>query len=123
MFRSKHFWWLGAGITIGLIVVAVMLFLPKTGVTADDPWAHVPKHPVHTDHTVTALQQTFESGEEVTQACLECHPDAAQEVMTTSHWTWEHGPYDLEGHDEPVYTGKKHVINNFCIALSNSRGF
>ncbi|MFN2199916.1 MAG: tetrathionate reductase family octaheme c-type cytochrome [Caldilineaceae bacterium] len=118
MFRSKHLWWLGAGITLALIAVAVFLVVPRSSARSEDPWNYVPKHPVHTEHTVTALQQEFASGEEVTQACLECHPDASSEVMATSHWTWEHGPYTLEGRDQEVYTGKKHVINNFCIGIT-----
>lgn len=118
MFRSKHLWWLGAGITIALIAAVIILVLPGQGARAEDPWKYMPKRPVHTDHTVTVLQQDFSSGEEVTLACLECHPDSADEVMATSHWTWEHGPYDLEGRDDPVMAGKKYVINNFCIGIT-----
>jgi octaheme c-type cytochrome (tetrathionate reductase family) len=114
----RRSWILGAGLTVVAIVAALVLFVSRPGVTADDPWAHMPQHPIHTDHTVTALQVDFESGEEVTQACLECHPESASEVMATGHWTWEHGPYDLDNRDEPVYTGKKNVLNNFCIGIT-----
>jgi hypothetical protein len=38
--------------------------------------------------------------------------------MQTSHWTWESGPYTLAGHDEPVYGGKKNLLNNFCISIN-----
>lgn len=114
---SKLQWIIGAVVTLIIILVPIIYFVPKQK-APDDPWAHMPQHPAHTDHTVTALQGPFESGEEVTKACLECHPDAAAEVMKTSHWTWENGPYDMPGHDEPVYGGKKHVINNFCIGIT-----
>jgi octaheme c-type cytochrome (tetrathionate reductase family) len=117
MSRSRRSWIIGAVIIAVLIVGAIVLYMPGSAAEADDPWAHVPEHPIHTDHTVTALEGPFETGEEVTKACLECHPDAGKDFLTSSHWTWEHGPYDLPGHDEPVYTGKKHVINNFCIGI------
>jgi hypothetical protein len=40
--------------------------------------------------------------------------------MQTSHWTWESGPYNLPGHDGPVYGGKTTVINNFCIGITSN---
>jgi len=118
MSKKKSMWIVGAVVTLAIIVLAIALFLPKQISMADNPRAHMPQHPTHTDHTVTALKGPFESGEEVTQACLECHPEAGEQMLHSSHFTWEHGPYDLKGHDEPVYTGKKHVINNFCIGIT-----
>lgn len=50
-----------------------------------------------------------------TETCLRCHPDAAGEVMKTSHWTWEH--------TDPTTgqkLGKKNVINNYCIAVPSN---
>jgi uncharacterized paraquat-inducible protein A len=40
----------------------------------------------HTKHK--ALQQTFQSGPEVTKACLSCHSEAALQFHKTIHWTW-----------------------------------
>jgi hypothetical protein len=40
----------------------------------------------HTKHK--ALQQEFQSGPEVTQACLSCHSEAASQFHKTIHWTW-----------------------------------
>lgn len=40
----------------------------------------------HTKHK--ALQQEFQSGSEVTQACLSCHSEAASQFHKTIHWTW-----------------------------------
>lgn len=34
------------------------------------------------------LQHDFESGPEVTQACLSCHTEAASQIQHTFHWTW-----------------------------------
>ncbi len=59
------------------------------------------------------LKVKFESGQEVTRACLQCHTQAAKQIHQTKHWNWEY--------DNPVTgqrLGKKHVINNFCIAAS-----
>lgn len=57
------------------------------------------------------LKQKFQTGPEVTKACLECHTYAAQQIHKSKHWKWEY--------DNPVTgqrLGKKHVLNNFCIA-------
>ena len=40
----------------------------------------------HSKHK--ALQQEFKSGPEVTQACLSCHSEAANQFHKTIHWTW-----------------------------------
>lgn len=34
------------------------------------------------------LQQEFDSGPEVTKACLSCHNEAGDQVQETIHWTW-----------------------------------
>ena len=42
------------------------------------------------DHTkFKELQKNFKDGPEVTEACLECHTEAAKQVHATKHWTWE----------------------------------
>jgi hypothetical protein len=46
------------------------------------PWSTVD----HSKHE--ALQQDFDSGPEVTEACLSCHNQAAKQVQQTIHWTW-----------------------------------
>ena len=40
----------------------------------------------HTKHP--ALQQEFNTGPEVTKACLSCHSEAAAQFHKTIHWTW-----------------------------------
>ena len=59
------------------------------------------------------LQVKFESGPEVTRACLECHTNAAKQIHKTKHWTWE---YVNPATGQKL--GKKHVLNNFCIAAA-----
>ena len=60
----------------------------------------------------------FDSPMAVTQQCLECHEDAATDVMKTSHWTWEL-EQELTGTGQ-VYRGKKNAINNFCISINGN---
>ena len=56
----------------------------------------------------------------MTQACLECHEDAADQVMHTTHWTWETQPITVPWRSEPVTIGKKNQINNFCIGTQGN---
>lgn len=59
------------------------------------------------------LQQKFQTGPEVTRACLECHTNAAKQIHKSKHWKWEY--------ENPItgqILGKKHVLNNFCIAAA-----
>jgi octaheme c-type cytochrome (tetrathionate reductase family) len=113
----RNWWILGAIATALVILIPVFFFLPKPEVARDNPSAGLPVHPAHTDHT-GLFETALTTGPEVTQACLSCHPEAADDVMHTSHWTWESGPYTLAGHDEPVYGGKKNLLNNFCISIN-----
>ena len=85
----------------------------------DDPWAHVPKRLPHTDHT-SLMTDAFDSGQDVTQKCLECHEESAQQVMRTAHWTWESPPVQLPGRPAPIVLGKKNALNNFCIGIQSN---
>jgi octaheme c-type cytochrome (tetrathionate reductase family) len=43
------------------------------------------------DHTkFKELQKQFNSGPEVTKACLACHTEAAGQIHRTKHWKWEY---------------------------------
>ncbi len=59
----------------------------------------------------------FNSPMEVTAACLECHDQAASQVMASSHWTWTR---EQKINGKTVQRGKKNVINNFCISVSGN---
>ncbi len=61
------------------------------------------------------LQQTFNSGQEVTRACLACHTEAAKQVMKTQHWTWN----SLNPNTGQM-VGKKSLVNNFCIGIASN---
>ncbi|HID68948.1 MAG TPA: cytochrome C, partial [Desulfobacterales bacterium] len=64
------------------------------------------------------IEGPFETPMEVTAMCLECHEDAAKEVMATTHWTWEKMQY-VPGKGT-IPRGKKNAINNFCISISGN---
>ncbi|WP_059424630.1 tetrathionate reductase family octaheme c-type cytochrome, partial [Sulfuricella sp. T08] len=61
------------------------------------------------------LQQPFATGPDVTKACLSCHTEAAKQVHKTKHWTWE-----FLNPENNQRLGKKNVINNFCISISQN---
>lgn len=112
----RKYGWILIVIAILLLVGALAVILrPKPTTANSDPWAFVPAHKIHTDHS-SIIQGPFSSGQEVTQACLECHADSASQVMHTTHWTWEGEPVSVPWREEPVTIGKKTQINNFCIS-------
>ena len=64
------------------------------------------------------LQQPFATGPDVTKACLTCHTEAAKQVHKTKHWTWE-----FLNPENNQRLGKKNVMNNFCISISQNYPF
>jgi octaheme c-type cytochrome (tetrathionate reductase family) len=61
------------------------------------------------------LEGPFESGPEVTKACLGCHTEAAKQVHDSIHWTWEYA------HPETgQLLGKKYVVNNYCGSITTN---
>ena len=119
MKKMKPFWILGLVGILFVITAPVAYFWPRENKPVDDPWAYVPTKTVHVDHT-DIISGPFESGQDVTRACRECHEDAAQDVMMTTHWTWESAPVNVPWRDEPVTIGKKNQINNFCIGTQGN---
>lgn len=83
--------------------------------TLDDPRAMLPAPSPHTVHA-KLIAGPFEDGPAVTRRCLECHEDAARQVMGTSHWTWLGDRVKLPGTDQYEKIGKANLVNNFCIA-------
>jgi len=64
------------------------------------------------------LQGPFETGEQVTRACLGCHTEAAKQVMATSHWTWAY-KHPTTGQQ----LGKRTMLNSFCIGNRSNEAF
>ncbi len=89
----------------------------EAGMLADD---NPPPTASTADHSkFPILQQDFQSGPEVTAACLTCHTNAAKQLMKTSHWTWicPRARQELEDKQGREVGKGEHIINNFCIAL------
>ena len=118
MLRKKSYWIILALVLLS-IAVPLWLLLPRDPDAANDPWETVPAKKIKTDHT-HLLSGPFASGSEVTVACLACHPDAAKDMMKTSHWSWESEPFKVASRPEPVRLGKKNAINNFCIGIRSN---
>ncbi|MCX7608490.1 MAG: hypothetical protein N2049_04635, partial [Anaerolineales bacterium] len=123
MKKFKAYWVFGL---LGILLILLVPILLATSQAAEaqtkrDPWAGVPTHPVHVSHA-DIIQGPFETPQDVTRNCLSCHPDAAKEVMATSHWTWTSQPFNVPWRDQPVTIGKYNQINNFCIgAMGNQK--
>ena len=119
MKQSKYVWVVGLIATFAIIVVPMVLFLPRAANAGQDPWDGVPIRAPGTDHS-PLMPGPYETGSQVTNRCLECHADAAGQVMSTVHWTWESEPVLIPGQDEPIGIGKKNLLNNFCIGIQSN---
>jgi octaheme c-type cytochrome (tetrathionate reductase family) len=120
MRKLKASWAFGS---IGILIVLVMpivYFWPRAAQKSQDAWDYVPAHTTHTSHA-NIVRGTFETGSDVTRACYECHPDAADQVMHTTHFTWESKPFTVAGRDAPVAIGKANQLNNFCISAQGNQ--
>lgn len=120
MKKIKPYWILGLAGILAIIVVPLIYFLPRPAAPRDDPTAFLPKHPVHTSHA-DIISGSLLTPQDVTRACLECHPESAEQVMHTTHWTWESQPFSVPWRDEAVTIGKANQINNFCISAQGNQ--
>ncbi len=97
------------------VVVPVVIAVPQFSKKLKSPWSDVRRHKSHLDHS-PFFAKPFARPQDVTLACLECHPKAAEEVMGTAHWKWERKAR-VPGHTGLVDIGKKNLVNNFCIGI------
>lgn len=111
-------WTLGLIGILLLILVPILYYLPHAQ-ASNDPAAHIPTKAVHVDHK-DIVKGEFKTGQDVTRACLECHEDAAAQLMKTTHWTWQSKAFDIPWRDEDVTIGKINQINNFCIGTQGN---
>ena len=119
MRNYKHTWLLGTILSLAIIIIPILIALPRNAQPIDDPFSKLPKIAIHVDHSAL-MQGPFNTGQEVTQACLVCHPDASEQVMHTSHYTWESDSVYSPDHKRMVTLGKKNAINNFCISIESN---
>ena len=87
-------WTLGLLGIIIVVLVPVLYFLPRTSEPSTNPADYLPEKSVHVDHA-DIVKGELKTGQDVTRACLECHPDAATQLMSTTHWTWESKSFDV----------------------------
>ncbi|MBM4422719.1 MAG: tetrathionate reductase family octaheme c-type cytochrome [Chloroflexi bacterium] len=118
--NHARIWVTGLIVTLAVIVIPIIYFAPKPVQARDNPRASLPQHKTHVSHA-DLMPGPYATGQEVTQACLECHSDSATQVMATSHWTWESQPFTVPGRPEPVTIGKINQINNFCISAQGNQ--
>lgn len=99
-------------ISIALIIAGILI-LALGAVLAQDGDMTVSSSTA--DHSkFEELQGPFESGPEVTAACLSCHTEAATQVQDTVHWTWSYED------DSGETFGKLRVVNNYCVAVESN---
>lgn len=65
------------------------------------------------------IQGPFETPQDVTKRCIECHEDVADDFIHTRHWNWAGDPFNVPGHGD-IRVGKINLINNYCIALPSN---
>jgi octaheme c-type cytochrome (tetrathionate reductase family) len=110
-----------AGIAAAVLLAALLLWQTALAQEADTTPLFADQLPadalqVKIDHaSFPSLQGPFETPQDVTKACLSCHAQAGQQIMHTTHWTWE---YFNEATGQTL--GKKTLINNFCVAVSSN---
>ena len=106
----------------------MLLSLPAWGATSTDEEDKAPGRTmaqqatkaktlwITADHSKhAALQKTFKNGPEITQACLSCHSEAAEQFKETIHWTWVGNTTP----DGKVLGKAGDSLNNFCISTNN----
>jgi octaheme c-type cytochrome (tetrathionate reductase family) len=123
MKNTTYVWIIGLLAVLIIIATPIIILWPTVNASAnplkDNPAANLPVRAAHTDHS-SLMVGPYETGSDVTRACLSCHPDSAGQVMQTSHWTWESEPVMRDG--EMVTIGKKNQINNYCIGTQGNYG-
>lgn len=112
----------GAGVVLLLVFAAFAAYWRFTNAPAAPATAaaaYVPRAHAHLDHA-PYFTKPFATPQEVTRACLECHPRAAAEMMATAHWLWLGDSVVVAGHAGAVRVGKRNLINNFCISVTGN---
>ncbi len=111
----------GVGRCINLVVFYLLFTALVVNAAVDEP--PIPLNPnknrslPHLDHSAY-FKDGVKSPQEVTKACLKCHPKSGAEVMKTAHWSWLSG--DTTRNGKLVRFGKKNQMNNFCISVTGN---
>ena len=115
--------------TIIILVTAVLLVLVLTNLLHKETYYNLKLEELKTEYAIKPissvdhskfkeLQRDFKTPQDVTEACIGCHNERHKEVMNSSHWNWERVAYVQDR--GIVASGKKSVINNFCIGATTN---
>ncbi|MBF0138378.1 MAG: tetrathionate reductase family octaheme c-type cytochrome [Magnetococcus sp. DMHC-1] len=99
---------------LGIMMVSMSLPRPATAVAVFSDF-HKSASSTANHGKLADLKGPFESGQEVTRACLKCHTEAAGQVQKSTHWTWQYTPKD----SQRTY-GKQSVVNAFCGSIQSN---
>lgn len=64
------------------------------------------------------LEGPFSTPQEVTELCIACHEESANDFIKTRHWLWLGDSFEYHG--KKIRLGKRNMLNNFCIAVSSN---
>jgi octaheme c-type cytochrome (tetrathionate reductase family) len=110
--------------TVMILVVALSAFLiirqaEKPGASQLVVLDSVYHKASSVDHSqFDVLNKTFETGPDVTEACLSCHNGRGKELLQTAHWNWSRDEF-IPGKGI-TSLGKRNILNNFCIGTRGS---
>jgi octaheme c-type cytochrome (tetrathionate reductase family) len=74
-------------------------------------------HPWTPDHTGLVALDGQPTPQEVTRACLTCHPKVGQDILKTAHWNWKGYSPTLKGYEHRIDISLTQMVNNSCIAI------
>jgi octaheme c-type cytochrome (tetrathionate reductase family) len=130
MYGNKKIYWTSVTLACSVVLLIILLSGAIGGDTAQaatvehdgslsqysDLFQGSQDEPPSMDHSLfPVLAGEFTSGQQVTQACLSCHPNAALEIMQTTHWTWTY-THPKTGQE----LGKKNIINNTSLGVDSN---
>jgi len=112
-----------SGVWLASLLVAGLVLLSTASCRDEapqaDPWAPLASPLPHTDHT-TLIAGPFADGPAVTRRCLECHPQAGEDILKSTHWTWVSDTAVHPGTGETLEIGKINLLNNFCVSIAGN---
>jgi octaheme c-type cytochrome (tetrathionate reductase family) len=77
-------------------------------------------HPWTPDHSTLMSLKEEASPQDVTRACLECHPGVGQDLLKTAHWNWKGSSPTLAGYEHRTDISLRLMVNNYCIAIGSN---
>jgi len=115
----KTFFKLVPSLILPMLLVFTFIFTYKGWEEKEIVIAKLEKASKNVDHSKFAeLQKPFATPQEMTAACLSCHNQRAEEIMSTAHWNWSTPDTLSDGRVRHI--GKKNVLNNFCVGINTN---